>query len=90
MAAAVVIAARKIEKVQNLDYFASICQKLINWALYTGQKVKNIKGNLTKKKLPEVGFDIAKAFNKAAADLARNEARINSPTQLLNWTVNVN
>ena len=68
LAAAIVIAARKIETEEKLDVFASICVKMVKWALYTGQK-ENLK---KKKKIPEMGFNIAKAFHKAAADIAKN------------------
>ena len=70
LAAAIVIAARKIEGEEKLDVFASICVKMVKWALYTGQKAgKDLK---TKKKIPEMGFNIAKALHKAAADIAKN------------------
>ena len=69
LAAAIVIAARKIKTEEKLDVFASICVKMVKWALYIGQKAGK---DLKKKKIPEMGFNIAKAFHKAAADIAKN------------------
>ena len=71
LAAAIVVAARKIEEKEKLDDFATICVEMVKWALYTGQNEgKNLK---RKKKIPEVGFNIAKAFHKAAADIDKNK-----------------
>ena len=65
LAAAIVIAARKIETEEKLDAFASICGKMVKWTLTVGQNAGH--------KLPEMGFNIAKAFHKAAADIAENK-----------------
>ena len=65
LAAAIVIAARKIETEEKLDAFASICGEMVKWALTVGQNAGN--------KIPEIGFNIAKAFHKAAADIAENK-----------------
>jgi hypothetical protein len=74
LAAAIVIAARKIDKAEKLDDFGSICVKMVKWALHTGQNEGNDpKAKLKKKKIPETGFNIAKAFHKAAADIAKNK-----------------
>ena len=76
LAAAIVIAARKIEGEENLDNFATICVKMVKWALYTGQNVGNKnehEAKFKKKKIPETGFNIAKAFHKAAEDIAKNK-----------------
>ena len=74
LAAAIVIAARKIDKAEKLDDFGSICVKMVEWALHFGQNEGNEpKAKLKKKKIPETGFNIAKAFHKAAADIAKNK-----------------
>ena len=76
LAAAIVIAARKIDKAEKLDDFGSICVKMVKWALHTGQNAGNKndpKAKLKKKKIPETGFNVAKAFHKAAADIAKNK-----------------
>ena len=79
LAASIVIAARKIglpksEEPENIDSFASICIKYIEWALYTGPKMKNHDDSKTQnKKVPEVGLNIARAFHQVSMDLAKNQ-----------------
>ena len=76
LAAAIVIAARKIEGEENLDNFATICVKMVKWALYTGQntgKKNEHEAKFKKTKIPETGFNIAKAFHKAAEEIAKNK-----------------
>ena len=79
LAASIVIAARKIglpksEEPENIDSFASICIKYINWALYMGPKKKSHDDSRTQnKKVPEVGLNIARAFHQVSMDLAKNQ-----------------
>ena len=74
LAAAIVIAARKINEAEKLDDFGSICVKMVKWAVDYGQSEGNEpKAKLKKKKIPETGFNIAKAFHKVAADIAKNK-----------------
>ena len=79
LAASIVIAARKIglpksEEPENIDSFASICIEYIEWALYTGPKMKNQHDSKTQnKKVPEVGLNIARAFHQISMDLAKNQ-----------------